>query len=94
MALLPDEEYMALQRALIANPESGRLISGGRGLRKLRWGSPGQGRGKRGGIRTIYFWRKGELLYFLMAYPKSGKDDLTRDEIRALSSIVGKELSK
>ena len=39
--LLPDDELNALQWALMANPESGDLIRGSGGLRKLRWaGSP------------------------------------------------------
>jgi mRNA-degrading endonuclease RelE of RelBE toxin-antitoxin system len=50
---LDDEQYRAMQAALSLRPEQGALISGGAGLRKLRWGA--EGRGKRGGVRTIYF---------------------------------------
>jgi hypothetical protein len=55
--LLPDHAYKELQSALMANPDAGDLIKGGGGIRKLRWSRPGGG--KRGGIRTIYFWRNG-----------------------------------
>ena len=51
---LDDEQYRALQTALYLRPEQGALIPGGGGLRKLRWGA--EGRGKRGGVRTIYYW--------------------------------------
>jgi hypothetical protein len=52
---LSDDEYSELQQALLANPESGVVIPRSGGIRKLRWGVAG--RGKRGGIRVIYFLR-------------------------------------
>lgn len=50
---LSDDEYAALQQSLLANPEAGTVIPGAGGVRKLRWGIAG--RGKRGGIRVIYY---------------------------------------
>ena len=50
---LADDEYRALQEALIANPQAGDIIRGSGGVRKLRWNVAG--RGKRGGIRVIYY---------------------------------------
>jgi hypothetical protein len=52
---LSDDEYSELQQALIVNPEAGAVVPGSGGIRKLRWGVAG--RGKRGGIRVIYFLR-------------------------------------
>jgi hypothetical protein len=52
---LTDEQYTLLQVSLVARPDSGDLIKGSGGIRKLRWALPG--RGKSGGIRVIYFWR-------------------------------------
>lgn len=52
---LSDEAYSALQQALLADPEAGAVIPGSGGVRKLRRGVAG--RGKRGGIRVIYFLR-------------------------------------
>lgn len=51
--LLPDESYALLQFALSENPESGVVIQGGGGIRKVRWRLPG--RGKSGGVRVIYY---------------------------------------
>lgn len=53
-ALLSEEEYRALQNVLVEKPGSGDIIQGSGGIRKIRWGSCG--RGKRGGVRVIYFW--------------------------------------
>ncbi len=49
---LSDDEYGALQQALVQDLESGLVIPGSGGVRKLRWAAPG--RGKRGGYRVIY----------------------------------------
>jgi hypothetical protein len=51
--LLNDEEYRALQNVLVERPDSGDIIQGSGGIRKIRWGVGGQG--KRGGARVIYY---------------------------------------
>jgi hypothetical protein len=51
--LLDDDDYRSLQMTLVLRPEAGGLIPGGGGLRKIRWGA--KGRGKRGGVRLIYY---------------------------------------
>ena len=50
---LSDDEYAAMQQFLVVNPEAGDVIPASGGVRKLRWGVAG--RGKRGGLRVIYF---------------------------------------
>ena len=50
---LSDDEYASLQKTLIANPQAGTLIPGSGGVRKIRWAL--RGRGKRGGVRVIYY---------------------------------------
>lgn len=88
--LLTDEAYRGLQNLLIDNPDCGDLIPGSGGLRKVRYGQ--DGRGKRGGLRVIYYWAKEKhLIYFLLIYPKSKKDDLTAHEVALLRTLV-KEL--
>jgi mRNA-degrading endonuclease RelE of RelBE toxin-antitoxin system len=51
--LIDDDSYAELQATLIVDPEAGDLMPRSRGLRKIRWKA--QGRGKRGGIRIIYY---------------------------------------
>lgn len=52
---LDEDEYGTLQWALTLHPEAGTVVRGSGGVRKLRWAPPG--RGKRGGLRVIYYWR-------------------------------------
>jgi len=88
--LLPDEEYRKLQAALVGKPTLGPLIRGTGGLRKARWALPG--RGKRGGVRVIYYWAANqEQLFMLLMYPKSERDDLTPAQLRQLRKLVEEE---
>ena len=89
---LDDDEYRALQAALVLRPEQGNLIRGSRGLRKIRWS--GRGRGKRGGLRVIYYWDPGRgTCYMLFVYRKSEQGDLTASQVRTLARIVREEFS-
>ncbi|MEM5387217.1 hypothetical protein VSR68_26975 [Paraburkholderia phymatum] len=38
------------------NPEAGDAIKGAGGLRKVRFGDARRGKGKRGGLRVIYYY--------------------------------------
>ena len=88
--LLDDDDYRALELALIFRPEQGAVIPGSGGLRKLRWG--GKGKGKRGGLRIIYYREKEEDTFFMLfAYPKSEQEDLTPAQLRVLGRLVREE---
>jgi hypothetical protein len=90
--LVNDEEYHLLQLQLSVRPESGDIIKGSGGIRKLRWAR--SGRGKRGGIRVIYYYiTEDNQIYMLYAYPKSNKDDLTADQLKQLKQLVEEQLS-
>jgi hypothetical protein len=74
----------------VQRPESGALIPRSGGLRKLRWSLPG--RGKRGGLRVIYYWHApSETFYMLYAYTKNEQEDLTAQQMRVLSRLVREE---
>ncbi|MEC4890746.1 MAG: type II toxin-antitoxin system RelE/ParE family toxin [Nitrospira sp.] len=89
---LDDDTYRALQVALLLRPTQGALIKGGAGLRKLRWAAPG--RGKRGGVRLIYYWERGsEVFYMLYLYAKNEQDDLTPAQIKTLATLVREEFT-
>jgi mRNA-degrading endonuclease RelE of RelBE toxin-antitoxin system len=87
---LTDDEYRALQSSLLLRPEQGVLIPGSGGLRKLRWRA--KGRGKRGGLRLIYFWDKRSAThYMLFLYQKNVQGDLTRAQVQLLGRLVREE---
>lgn len=84
---LTEEDYQSLEDTLLENPQFGPVIEGSGGVRKVRFAVPGKG--KRGGTRVIYIdIMVEEAIYFLYAYPKSVKDDLTKDEIKAFKKIA------
>jgi mRNA-degrading endonuclease RelE of RelBE toxin-antitoxin system len=90
--LLSDAEYAELQGTLIVHPETGDLIKDTGGVRKLRWSQQRRGKGKRGGIRVIYYWySSGSLIYMLLAYSKGEQDDLSATQKRVLARFVKKE---
>ena len=72
---LKDEEYAAFQWDLALHPEKGDLIAGSGGLRKIRW--LGKGRGKRGGVRIIYYYKnREEQIWLLTIYAKNEDENI------------------
>lgn len=87
-----DDDYLALQLHLMERPESGPVIPGSGGLRKLRWA--GSGRGKRGGLRIIYYHvtAEGEIL-LLHIYAKNEMENLDAAMTRQLKQLVTEHLT-
>ena len=81
-----DEELRELQKTLIESPDKGDLIQKTGGLRKVRMATGNQG--KSGSARVIYFLATTEVIYLVMAYPKSTKDSLTDAEKAALKMLT------
>jgi len=84
--LLSAEEQRQLQLHLLEQPSRGDLIKGSGGLRKLRW--TGSGRGKRGGIRVIYYLWHRDTAFLLFAYPKNKQEDLTPAQAKLLKDLI------
>ncbi len=84
---LSDDEYRKFQDFIIEHPGAGDIIKGAGGIRKLRWGA--KGKGKRGGVRIIYYWQRLDSHIFLITlYTKNEVNDLTPGEIAALKNMV------
>ena len=89
-ALLADDDYRQLQAALSVHPDAGSIIPHSGGLRKIRWAMAG--RGKRGGVRVIYYWVVAqERILMLFMYPKNVQDDLTPQQLKVLRTIIEEE---
>lgn len=72
---------------LARNPEDGDEIKGTGGLRKLRWG--GKGKGKRGGLRVIYyFYNESAPVFLLTVYGKGEQENLTPEQEVKLISLA------
>jgi len=52
----------------------------------------GSGRGKRGGIRVIYYLVHHEEIFMLYAYPKNKETDMSSRHIQTLRELVEKHL--
>lgn len=84
---LSDDDYSKLQQALLADPEAGAIIPGSGGVRKLRWGVVG--RGKRGGIRVIYFLRTRQgQIWMLTLYAKNVADSIPADVLKQIKDEI------
>jgi len=89
---LDDEGLRELQLSLAGNPEAGDLVPGAGGIRKLRWRDSRRGKGKRGGLRVVYycFLADGEI-WLLTLYNKDEADDLTENEKEQLRRALETE---
>ena len=91
---LNDQDYRALQLALLENPNMGNLMPGTGGFRKVRWQDSRRGKGKRGGLRVIYYHlTENYQIWFFTLYDKNEAVDLTSDEKKQLKQAIQKELA-
>ena len=89
---MDDEQYRTLQNVLANTPELGDLMPGTGGFRKLRWADARRGKGRRGGLRVIYYWFDGRNQIWLMTvYDKNEAADLTPDQKRSLKAAIEAE---
>lgn len=90
---LDDAALLELQLLLMKSPEAGRVIQGCGGLRKLRFPDPRRGKGKRGGLRVIYYWwRDGMQCWLFTLYDKDEMSDLTVLQREWLRTMIKAEL--
>lgn len=84
--LLDDDAYGQLQDHLVEHPDAGDVITETGGLRKLRWSAGGKG--KRGGVRIIYYHVTAAFqIRLILIYKKGIKDTLTAKEKATLRKI-------
>jgi hypothetical protein len=90
---LDENDYMDLQARLRANPGLGDLMPGTGGFRKLRWADGRRGKGRRGGLRIIYYhFRSYHQIWLMTLYDKDEASDLTAKEKKTLKAAIESEL--
>ena len=90
---LSDDEYAALQQFLATNPEAGTVMPGTGGFRKLRWGDERRGKGRRGGLRVIYYFLvTDQQVWLFTLFGKDEAADLTASQKRQLRAAIETEL--
>jgi hypothetical protein len=90
---LDDEGLRGVQVGLLKNHECGDVIEGTGGLRKLRYGDARRGKGKRGGLRIIYYWwASGRQFWLFTLYDKDEAEDLSASEKKLLKDMLKAEL--
>lgn len=91
---LDDDGFRGLQATLLSNPETGNVIEGTGGLRKMRFPDSRRHKGKRGGLRLIYyFWYAGDQFWLFTIYDKDEASDLTTAERKAAKRLLDAELA-
>jgi mRNA-degrading endonuclease RelE of RelBE toxin-antitoxin system len=87
---LTDDEYRALQWYLVFYPEAGVVVPGSGGVRKVRWAP--EGKGKRGGIRIMYYWKKpAKEIWLLPLYSKSEKATIPGHILKMIAEEIKNE---
>ena len=90
---LDDTAFSELQSELMRNPEAGDVIEGTGGLRKMRFMDKRRGKGKRGGLRVIFYWWSAGMQFWLFTlFDKDEMSDLTAEQRKALKAMIKVEL--
>ncbi len=78
---------MGLQGFLVRHPETGKVIPGSGGVRKLRWGAAGKG--KSGGVRVIYYYKKQDSeIWLLTIYGKNVMENIPAHVLRQIAEEI------
>ena len=85
---LTEDEYLGLQSFLVKYPTTGNVVPGSGGVRKLRWGLAGKG--KRGGVRVIYYFKKSDdEIWLLTLYGKSETENIPAHILKRIAEEIG-----
>jgi hypothetical protein len=86
---LSDEVLSELQQELRNDPETGSVMPGCGGLRKIRVADSRRGKGKRGGVRVIYLHvAEADVIFLMDIYGKDEQEDLNADQKKILKGFA------
>jgi len=84
---LNEDEYLGLQVYLLRHPDSGKIVPGSGGVRKIRWAM--KGKGKSGGIRVIYYWKvSDDEIWLLTVYGKSERESIPSHILKQIAEEI------
>jgi len=84
---LSEDEYLGLQSFLLQYPESGKVVRGSGGVRKVRWAM--SGKGKSGGVRVIYYFKKQDVeIWLLTIYSKNEVENIPAHVLRQIAKEI------
>ena len=84
--LLTPDEKVGVINFLASHPQSGELIQGTGGIRKLPWSA--KGKGKSGGIRVIYYFHSDAVpLFLLTVFGKAERANISKAERNELAKL-------
>jgi hypothetical protein len=84
---LSEDEYIGLQSFLLQYPEAGKIVRGSGGIRKVRWAM--SGRGKSGGVRVIYYFKKqDDEIWLLTIYSKNELGNIPAHVLRQIAKEI------
>lgn len=84
---LGEDELLSLQIMLLKDPQSGPVMEGTGGIRKVRF--PLENRGKSGSVRVCYAdFEEYEVTYLITAFTKDEQSNLTKEEKNVLKKLV------
>jgi hypothetical protein len=85
---LPDEDLQALERQIMEHPESGAVMSGTGGVRKLRFAPPSRHSGKSGATRVCYAVLVDVVCYLFLIFPKNERANLSAQDKAVLKKTM------
>ncbi len=84
---LSEDEFIGLQSFLLQYPESGKVVRGSGGVRKVRWAMAGKG--KSGGVRVIYYFKKqDDEIWLLTIYSKNEVENIPAHVLREIAKEI------
>ncbi|MGB6977301.1 MAG: type II toxin-antitoxin system RelE/ParE family toxin [Gammaproteobacteria bacterium] len=87
--VMTTEALQELVDALALSPEKGAVIQGTGGIRKIRWRTGKDNKGKSGGVRVLYYYDKNMLVVLLiMVFKKSDKENIDMSEKAQLKKLI------
>ncbi|CAL7963112.1 putative transcriptional regulator [Gammaproteobacteria bacterium] len=87
--MISDDKLREFIDWIVSNPDAGAVIVGTGGIRKVRWQTGKDNKGKSGGVRILYYYDSDDYVILLITlYRKSDKENIDAGEKAYLKKIL------